>query len=236
MKQLEIALERLGISCGDDTLQKFESYMEGILKWNKMVNLTSITEKHDFIEKHYIDSLLCVSYDPFVKAGNVIDVGTGGGFPGVPLAIAAPDKEFLLIDSLNKRIKIINELCENAGIKNVRAVHGRAEELAKNKVYRERFDLCVSRAVANLSVLSEYCIPFVKKGGWFLSYKGAEIEAELDESRKAVSILGGEIKNIERPAMEGFTLDHKFVFIKKTKSTPSKFPRKAGTPSKDPLK
>ena len=180
--RLEIALERLGISCGDDTLQKFESYMEGILKWNKMVNLTSITEKHDFIEKHYIDSLLCVSYDPFVKAGNVIDVGTGGGFPGVPLAIAAPDKEFLLIDSLNKRIKIINELCENAGIKNVRAVHGRAEELAKNKVYRERFDLCVSRAVANLSVLSEYCIPFVKKGGWFLSYKGAEIEAELDKS------------------------------------------------------
>lgn len=191
MKQLERALTQLGISSDSSRIEKFRIYMEGILSWNKMVNLTSITDPEEFIEKHYMDSLLCVSYDEFQNSNSIIDVGTGGGFPGVPLAIAAPEKEFLLIDSLNKRIKIINELCEKAEIKNVTAIHGRAEELAKNKKYRQKFDLCVSRAVANLSVLSEYCLPFIKKGGWFLAYKGPDIREELKESRKAIQILGG---------------------------------------------
>lgn len=236
MKQLERALTQLGISSDSSRIEKFRIYMEGILNWNKMVNLTSITDPEEFIEKHYMDSLLCVSYDEFQNSNSIIDVGTGGGFPGVPLAIAAPEKEFLLIDSLNKRIKIINELCEKAEIKNVTAIHGRAEELAKNKKYRQKFDLCVSRAVANLSVLSEYCLPFIKKGGWFLAYKGPDIREELKESRKAIQILGGEVKKEEQPILDGFSLEHKIIFIEKTGSTPSKFPRKAGTPSKEPLK
>ena len=220
MKQLERALTQLGISSDSSRIEKFRIYMEGILSWNKMVNLTSITDPEEFIEKHYMDSLLCVSYDEFKNSNSIIDVGTGGGFPGVPLAIAAPEKEFLLIDSLNKRIKIINELCEKAEIKK----------------YRQKFDLCVSRAVANLSVLSEYCLPFIKKGGWFLAYKGPDIREELKESRKAIQILGGKVKKEEQPILDGFSLEHKIIFIEKTGSTPSKFPRKAGTPSKEPLK
>ena len=163
-------------------------------------------------------------------------MGTGGGFPGIPLAIAAPDKKFVLMDSLNKRIRIIRELCDEIGIKNVEAIHGRAEEIARNKIYRQNFDLCVSRAVANLSVLSEYCIPFLKKGGWFLAYKGPDVGEELEESKKAVHILGGKIRKTEQVAVNNFAFDHKIIFIEKTKDTPPKFPRKAGTPSKDPLK
>ena len=226
MKQLERALTQLGISSDSSRIEKFRIYMEGILNWNKMVNLTSITDPEEFIEKHYMDSLLCISYDEFQNSNSIIDVGTGGGFPGGPLAIAAPEKEFLLIDSLNKRIKIIN----------VTAIHGRAEELAKNKKYRQKFDLCVSRAVANLSVLSEYCLPFIKKGGWFLAYKGPDIREELKESRKAIQILGGEVKKEEQPILDGCRLVRKIMFIEKTGNTPSKYPRKAGTPSKEPLK
>lgn len=236
MKQLESALRQLGISYDSDMIRKYSAYMDGILRWNKMVNITAITEETAFIEKHYIDSLLCASYPQFQKAESVIDVGTGGGFPGIPLAIAAPDKKFVLMDSLNKRIRIIRELCDEIGIKNVEAIHGRAEEIARNKIYRQNFDLCVSRAVANLSVLSEYCIPFLKKGGWFLAYKGPDVGEELEESKKAVHILGGKIRKTEQVAVNNFAFDHKIIFIEKTKDTPPKFPRKAGTPSKDPLK
>lgn len=236
MKQLEHALEQMGILCTRQMLCQLKQYMEGILKWNKMVNLTSITDPDAFIEKHYMDSVLCAPCDAFQKSNRIIDVGTGGGFPGVPLAVIAPDKEFVLIDSLNKRIKIINELCQQAGIKNVTAIHGRAEDLAKDRKYRETFDLCVSRAVANLSVLSEYCLPFVKPGGWFIAYKGPDIKEEVKESVKAIRLLGGEIKEEKTPVLEGFELKHKLLFIQKKQRTPQKFPRKAGTPSKDPLK
>lgn len=236
MKQLESALCQLGILYDKNMIDKYRDYMDGILKWNKMVNITAITEKKDFIEKHYIDSLLCVSYPQFKKAQYVIDVGTGGGFPGIPLAIVAPDKKFVLMDSLNKRIRIIKELCDEIGINNVEAIHGRAEEIAKNKIYRQNFDLCVSRAVANLSVLSEYCIPFLKKGGWFLAYKGPEVEKKIEESKKAVHILGGKIQKKEQVAVKNFDFDHKLIFIEKINDTPTKYPRKAGTPSKEPLK
>lgn len=236
MKKLESALHQMGIVYDKNMIDKYRAYMDGILKWNNMVNITAITEKNAFIEKHYIDSLLCFSYPQFKKAQSVIDVGTGGGFPGIPLAIAAPDKKFVLMDSLNKRIRIIKELCDEIGINNVEAIHGRAEEIAKNKIYRQNFDLCVSRAVANLSVLSEYCIPFLKKGGWFLAYKGPEVEKEIEESKKAVHILGGKIQKTEQVAVKNFDFDHKLIFIEKINDTPTKFPRKAGTPSKEPLK
>ena len=179
--------------------------------------------------------MLCVPYEEFKKAKRIIDVGTGGGFPGIPLALACPDKEFLLIDSLNKRIKIINQLCEELEINNVKAVHGRAEELARNKKYRASYDLCVSRAVANLSTLSEYCIPFLKQGGFFLAYKGPSADEEIRQSKKAVNLLGGRVIKEEHVQLDDFKLQHKLIFIEKVGKTPPKFPRKAGTPSKDPL-
>ncbi|MCB6993931.1 16S rRNA (guanine(527)-N(7))-methyltransferase RsmG [bacterium 210820-DFI.6.37] len=236
MKKLEIALEELNLPRQEKTLEKFEAYMEGVLKWNKMVNLTSITDPKEFIEKHYIDSLLSASCGEFKAARRIIDVGTGGGFPGIPLALVAPDKEFVLMDSLAKRIRIIRELCQEIGIENVTAVHARAEELAKNKQHREGYDLCVSRAVANLSTLSEYCLPFIKRGGWFLAYKGPDTDKEKMEALRAIRILGGEIRREEKVPLENFGLDHKIIFIEKIGNTPSKYPRKAGTPSKDPLK
>ena len=171
MNNFREIFRKLDIAFSPDKEDKLSGYMDEILELNQHINLTAITDRDEFIRKHYIDSLLCVSYDEFKNAKNIIDVGTGGGFPGVPLAVAFPEKNFVLIDSLNKRIKIINELCEKLGIMNVRAVHGRAEELARKKDMRDSFDLCVSRAVANMSTLTEYCLPFVKKGGCFIAYK-----------------------------------------------------------------
>ena len=236
MKELQNALEQLNIPYTEETLEKYRLYMEGIIEWNEKVNLTSITDKDEFIKLHFIDSIMSVPCEEFQKANKIIDVGTGGGFPGIPLALAAPDKEFVLMDSLNKRIKIINQLCEEIGITNVTAVHARAEELAKNKGHRQQYDLCVSRAVANLSTLSEYCLPFIKKGGWVLSYKGPDTDKELSDAKKAIKILGGQIDREELASLESSGLEHKIIFIKKVKDTPAKYPRKAGTPSKDPLK
>ncbi|MDE8733172.1 16S rRNA (guanine(527)-N(7))-methyltransferase RsmG [Eubacteriales bacterium DFI.9.88] len=236
MKQLVKAFEELKINYDDILLKKYETYMEGILKWNEAVNLTSITEPSQFIQKHYIDSLLSVIYKEFQNAELIIDVGTGGGFPGIPLALAAPDKKFVLIDSLNKRIKIIKELCGELEIDNVTAIHGRAEELARNKNHRQKYDLCVSRAVANMATLSEYCLPFIRRGGWFLAYKGPNTDEEIKESANALRMLGGKIRREEHAKLSNFNLEHKIIFIEKTGDTPSKYPRKAGTPSKDPLK
>lgn len=236
MEKLVAALEQLNIPYNEETIEKYEKYMDGIIEWNKKVNLTSITDRDEFIVKHYIDSIMCVTCEEFRNAKKVIDVGTGGGFPGIPLALAAPDKEFVLMDSLNKRIKIINSLCLEIGIDNVTAIHARAEELAKNKAHRESYDLCVSRAVANLSTLSEYCLPFIKKGGYFLSYKGPDSKQEIQDAKKAINILGGKIRREEIASLEGFELEHKIVYIEKVKPTGAKYPRKAGTPSKEPLK
>lgn len=235
IEKLERVLGELGVLYNEKTIEQFERYMNGILEWNQKVNLTSISDPESFIEKHYIDSLLCVSSKEFQNAERIIDVGTGGGFPGIPLALAAPDKEFLLMDSLNKRIKIINELCRELGITNVTALHARAEELARNKNHREKYHLCVSRAVANIATLSEYCLPFVKPGGTFLAYKGPDTEEELKAGKAAIKILGGKIVREEKAKLDHFTLNHKIIFIHKINKTPSKFPRKAGTPSKEPL-
>ena len=203
IEQLKIVLENMGISYDDKKDSQFAGYMDGILEWNQHVNLTAIKDREEFLEKHYIDSLLCAGSLEFQRSETIIDVGTGGGFPGVPLAIAFPEKEFTLMDSLNKRIKIIQQLCEELGINNVTAIHGRAEELGRKKHLRESFDVCVSRAVANMSTLSEYCLPFVKVGGCFIAYKGPDCEDELLAAENAVEKLGGSIARRENFASLG---------------------------------
>ena len=236
MKNVESICSRLHINYDDGKSRKFEGYMESVLEKNKHINLTAITDRDEFIRKHYVDSLLCASSAEFRNANSVIDVGTGGGFPGIPLAIAFPEKEFVLIDSLNKRIRIINELCENYGIDNVTALHGRAEELGRNSNFRESFDICVSRAVANMSTLSEYCLPFVKIGGTFIAYKGPECSEELNNASNAIRMLGGKVMRIENPQVDELPFEHTLIYINKAESTRSKYPRKAGTPSKEPIK
>lgn len=236
MIQLTEALKGMGIFYDDEMIRKFQRYMELILEWNEKVNLTSITDKEEFVKKHYIDSVAICSFPQMKEAQTIIDVGTGAGFPGIPLAILHPDKRFLLMDSLNKRIKIIKELSQEIGLSNVDFRHGRAEELAHSNECREQFDLCVSRAVANLAVLSEYCLPFVRVGGWFAPYKTGTIDEELTESRRAIAMLGGRLEENRQLNIKGYDLDHRILFIKKVTKTLAKYPRKAGTPSKEPLK
>ena len=236
MEELMKVFDITGVDSSDEKLRQLSGYMEGILDFNESINLTAITDRKEFIAKHYIDSLMCAAMDEINDADTVIDVGTGGGFPGVPLAIAFPEKKFTLIDSLNKRIKILNQLCDELEIKNVRAIHGRAEELARKKDMREQFDICVSRAVANMATLSEYCLPFVKVGGSFIAYKGPDCESEVKEASNAIEKLGGCLLRIERPEADGVAFDHRLIVVKKIAATAAKFPRKPGTPSKEPMK
>ncbi len=236
MKELEKALQQLHIAYEPQMLAQFASYMEGVLSWNEKVNLTRITDHEEFVIKHFIDSVICCGSEEFRQAKKIVDVGTGGGFPGVPLAILSPDKDYTLIDSLQKRLKIIDTLCAEAGIRNVTTLHGRAEDLAADPKYRQQFDLCVSRAVANTAVLAEYCLPFIRTGGWLLAYKGPDAETEAKEAEHAIRILGGSLTAIRSCNLAAYGLDHNLLVIQKIKDTPRKYPRKAGTPSKEPLK
>lgn len=233
MKQLETYLQQLQIPFDSAMTEQFAEYLNGILDWNEKINLTAITDREDFITKHYVDSVLCYPFAEYQNAERIIDVGTGAGFPGIPLAILSPDKSFTLADSLNKRLKVIDSLAGEIGIENVTTVHGRAEELARNKSFRQRFDLCVSRAVANMAVLAEYSLPFIRKGGFLLAYKGPEAEKEVAAAEKAIRILGGRVDRIQSVDLGGFA--HNIVVIEKIGDTPAKYPRKAGTPAKDPL-
>lgn len=235
---LNNGLEQLGLSTEDTLLRSFAQYMEMVLEWNQMINLTAITDREEFVVKHFLDSL-SICGDPVIEQANhIIDIGTGGGFPGIPLALIYPNKDFLLVDSLNKRINFLQNAAKNLGLSNVIAIQGRAEDLGRIPKYREQFDLCVSRAVARLAVLSEYCLPFVKVGGTFAAYKTAG--EDLSQGNHALQILGGQMeRTISFPPFEGdlteFQLDHKIVFIKKLAQTPKQYPRKAGTPTKTPL-
>ena len=235
LNPLKKTLEAMNIENSQELSEKFRIYMEGVLEWNEKVNLTTITDPDEFVIKHFIDSIICANYPEYINAAKIIDVGTGAGFPGIPLSIISPEKEFILMDSLNKRLKIIDELCQRADIKNVVTLHARAEELAKNKAHRERYDLCVSRAVANMAVLAEYCLPFIKVGGFLMAYKGPEAENEVREAEHALYLLGGRAEEIRNGNLKEFGIDHKVVVIKKVSNTPSKYPRKPGTPTKEPL-
>lgn len=236
MEKLKRAFEQLNIPSDENLTEKFRLYMEKILEWNEHINLTAITDKDEFVDKHFVDSILSYGRAEIENARTVIDIGTGAGFPGIPLAFVYPDKKFVLADSLNKRLKVIDQLCKEIGILNVELVHARAEELGKNKAHREKYDLCVSRAVANFATLSEYCLPLVKKDGFFMAYKGPDAEREIEESGKAVSLLGGKVTEIFKPTLSNLDFSHNLVMVRKIKNTPAKFPRKAGTPAKEPLK
>ncbi len=239
LTSFEKGLEQLTITLSGEQKQQFLTYYEYLVEKNKVMNLTAITEYEEVITKHFLDSLAVVKtscFKPEELAGKkLIDIGTGAGFPGIPLKIAFPKLEILLLDSLNKRINFLNEVTEMLGLTKINTVHGRAEDYAKQKEYRESFDFCVSRAVANLSTLSEYCIPFVKQGGCFISYKSGNVDQELIQAEKAVKILGGQREEVVRFSLADTDMDRSFVVIRKAKPTPKKYPRKAGLPSKEPL-
>lgn len=237
MKQLEQALIEFGFGGEglDKRLAQFSRYRELVLDWNTKVNLTAIKDPEEFERKHFVDSVSCCRFPSFFQANSVIDVGTGAGFPGIPLAILFPETEFVLLDSLNKRIKILVEICQELNLKNVTPVHGRAEDLARQTMHREQYDFCLSRAVANLAVLSEYCLPFVKVGGWFGAYKTGNAEEEIRRSRQALRLLGGALKTETKWFPGGVDLDHTILWIQKEQPIGKKFPRKAGTPQKEPL-
>lgn len=226
-------LSEIGIKLSDHQIQQFLIYYEMLIEKNKVMNLTAITEFDDVIEKHFLDSLQIAKFVDMNHNISVIDIGTGAGFPGVPLKIAFPDMKVVLLDSLNKRIHFLNEVIEKLGLENITAFHGRAEDYGKNPEYREQFDYCVSRAVANMNSLSEYCIPFVKVGGSFIPYKSGNIDEELEQAKKAVFLLGGRIEKVEKFFLEDS--QRSFIFIKKEKNTAKKYPRKAGLPTKEPL-
>lgn len=231
-------LEELNITLTDEQIEQFLQYYEMLVEKNKVMNLTGITEYEEVIQKHFLDSLSLIRVIPDIASQKltVIDLGTGAGFPGIPLKIAFPELEITLMDSLNKRILFLQEVIDALGLKKVSAVHGRAEEMASNATHRQQYDLCVSRAVSNLAVLTEYCLPFVKKGGLFVSYKSADSDAEIQEGKKAISILGGKLTSVDKFQLPDSDLKRALVCIKKVKDTPKKYPRKAGTPAKLPLK
>lgn len=229
-------LKELELELNETQLQQFERYYELLVEWNKVMNLTAITEYEEVYEKHFLDSLAIVKVEDINKVESIIDIGTGAGFPGIPLKIAFPHLKVVLLDSLNKRINFLNTVIEELGLENVETLHGRAEDYAKKAEYREQADLCVSRAVANLSTLSEYCLPYVKVEGKFIPYKSGEITTEADEAKKAVGILGGNVKKILKFHLPDSDITRSFVVIEKKKATPKKYPRKAGLPSREPLK
>ena len=226
---------QLGISLTEEQTEQFMLYYEKLIEVNQVMNLTAITEFEDVMRKHFLDSLTLVKAVDIKNVKRVLDLGTGAGFPGIPLKIAFPDTEFVLLDSLNKRVKFLYDIIELCRLKKIQAVHGRAEELAGKKEYRESFDLCVSRAVANLSSLSEYCLPYVEKGGLFVSYKSGNIQEELEAGGYAIQILGGRIKDTVKFKLPGSDMDRSLVVIEKIKETPARYPRRAGIPSREPL-
>lgn len=236
LTSFENGLRELNIQLSEKQYDQFIDYYELLIEKNKVMNLTAITEYEEVIEKHFLDSLSLVKVIDLENKLHVLDLGTGAGFPGIPLKIAFPDLNITLMDSLNKRINFLKEVIQKLELQGIDAVHGRAEEMARKKEYRESFDLCVSRAVANLASLSEYCIPFVKTGGCFISYKSGEIEEEMLQSRKAIHILGGQEKEILKFQLPNTEMNRSFVVIEKIKQTPKAYPRKAGTPSKEPIK
>lgn len=233
-------IKTLGIELSDKQIKQFEKYYHLLVEWNKVMNLTAITEYEEVIEKHFIDSLTLVKAfdrdDIENHIQSVIDIGTGAGFPGIPLKIVFPHLKVTLLDSLNKRIKFLNTVIDELQLTDITAIHGRAEDYAKQTEYREQYDLCVSRAVANLATLSEYCLPYVKINGWFLPYKSGEIDKEVEESMNAVRILGGKIKEIVKFELPNTDIGRAIVKINKIKATGKKYPRKAGMPGKEPLK
>ena len=228
-------LEKLRITLSNEQLEQFLIYYEMLVEWNEKMNLTAITDFQDVMKKHFVDSVSLIKAYDVTKSVSIIDVGTGAGFPGLALKIAFPQLRVTLLDSLNKRILFLDAVIDKLNLSDVETIHGRAEDFAKPGKLREKFDLCVSRAVANLSTLSEYCLPFVKKGGMFISYKSEKISEEFEMAENAISFLGGRVKNQVEFTLPDSDIYRNLFVIEKIKETPKKFPRKAGLPSQEPL-
>ena len=233
--RFDTQLIELGITLTEKQKRQFHRYYELLVEWNKVMNLTGITEYDEVNEKHFVDSLAIIKAVNMEEIHSVIDIGTGAGFPGIPLKIAFPHLEACLLDSLKKRVNFLEETFDLLKLEDITAIHGRAEEFAKNKSYREQYDLCVSRAVSNLATLSEYCLPYVKVGGHFISYKSGTVQEELQQAEKAVKILGGKIQDVVYFNLPDSEIQRSLVVIEKIKTTPGRYPRKAGTPLKEPL-
>jgi len=232
---LKQGCDELNIPITDEGLNNFIKYMELLIDWNKKINLTAITDPEEIITKHFLDSITPVSAGLIEKNASVIDVGCGAGFPGLPIKLVRNDIKLTLLDSLAKRLNFINSVLKDTNTEDVTLVHSRAEDGGQNPGYREKFDVALSRAVANMSVLIEYCLPYVKVGGIFIALKGPSVGDELEESGNALSKLGGEIKEVIKVCVPFTNLSHNIVVIKKVKPCPKIYPRKAGTPSKKPL-
>ena len=237
MIQLQKQAQEIGIILTEKQIAQFQTYYDRLIETNKVMNLTAITELEEVISKHFIDSLLLIQAYPDIAGQKlkVLDLGTGAGFPGIPLKIAFPSLQITLMDSLNKRVKFLKSVIDELKLCDIEAVHGRAEEAAKNTTYREQFDLCVSRAVANLATLSEYTLPFVKIGGMCIPYKAAGVEEEVDTAKKAIQILGGKLTTVKKVALPETEIERSFILIDKVKKTPKTYPRKPGTASKEPI-
>lgn len=234
-EKLRVLCENNRIHLSDEQLEQFSEFYDHMIEMNQVMNLTSITEEDEVILKHFYDSMSVIKYYYFHDQINVIDVGTGAGFPGIPLAILLPNVQFTLMDSLNKRITFLNEVVKKCGLKNVECIHSRAEELAKDGDYRENYDVCVSRAVANLSVLLEYCIPFINKGGKFISYKSISSEEELTDSKNAQNKLCCKLKENISFELPDTDIKRNFLIFEKFDHTADKYPRNNGIPRKKPL-
>ena len=226
--------KKIDIEFNDKQLKQFYDYMKLLLEWNEKINLTAIIEPEEVILKHFIDSLTINKYIKNNKS--IADVGTGAGFPGIPLKICRPDLNVTLVDSLNKRINFLNEVISKLELKDINTVHSRIEDFGKDKKYRESFDYVTARAVANLTTLSEYLIPISKVNGQCICMKGNEIGEEIKDSEKAINLLGGKIEKIDSFKLPGSDISRNVIVIDKIKNTPNKYPRKAGVPSKEPLK
>lgn len=235
--QLKKDLNEFGIELTAEMEEQFLLYYNMLIEWNSFMNLTAITDFDEVLKKHFTDSVSLIRAIPDLaeKRFKVIDVGTGAGFPGIPLKIVFPNISVVLLDSLNKRVNFLNDVISKLQLTDITAMHGRAEDFAQNKEYRESFDLCVSRAVANLATLSEYCLPFVKKNGRFISYKSEKVSEEFEVSGKAISVLGGEYEKQVTFELPDSDIYRNLFIIKKKSATPGKYPRKAGLPSKEPI-
>lgn len=238
-KLLKIEMEKMGIQLVDKQLEQFLMYYELLMEWNKVMNLTAITEYKEVVQKHFVDSLSIIKVidKESLQSENisVIDIGTGAGFPGIPIKIIFSGLKITLLDSLNKRIRFLNEVIEKLELEDVETIHGRAEDYAKRDKYREQYNICVSRAVANLSTLSEYSLPFVKVGGNFLSYKAENVEEEMKKSKHAIMLLGGKVEEVIKFNLPDTDIKRAIVKIRKENLTSKKYPRKSGIPSKEPL-
>lgn len=235
LTKFKAGIDKLEVHLDDHQISQFVTYYELLVEWNRFMNLTAITEFNEVCTKHFIDSISLCSAIDCNKDYSVIDVGTGAGFPGIPLKIAFPSLKITLLDSLGKRVNFLNEVIVQLGLENIEAIHGRAEDYAKPDLLREKYDLCVSRAVANLSTLSEYCLPYVKPDGFFISYKSEKIVKEINLAENAIDILGGEVYDQKEFMLPFSNIYRNLFMIKKVKNTPKKYPRKAGLPSRQPL-